>query len=235
MIGVVGSDTDAVTAALGAKGATPRTGSPAHVLDGDPDAIVAVGRHAVTDLIADRPVPDVPILALNAGEGFPKTGDAAAAVSELCSGRYATLPHPVLGVAVEGSHVGNAAFDAMVVTSDPARISEFRIVAGTELDAVRADGVVVATPAGSHGYARSAGGPRLRPGGGGAAVVPVAAFTMTPNRWVVGLDAPVEIRNERDVPLSLLVDDERRDLRPDRPVTVTAAGVIDLVVPDSAE
>ena len=80
MIGVVGSDTDAVTAALGAKGATPRTGSPAHVLDGDPDAIIAVGRHAVTDLIADRPVPDVPILALNAGEGFPETGDATAAV-----------------------------------------------------------------------------------------------------------------------------------------------------------
>jgi hypothetical protein len=58
---------------------------------------------------------------------------------------------------------------------------------------------------------------------------------MSPDQWVVGLDTPVEITSERDVPVSLLLDHERRRLRPGRTVTVTAVDAIDLVVPGGVE
>ncbi|WP_394351524.1 hypothetical protein [Halobacterium bonnevillei] len=54
-----------------------------------------------------------------------------------------------------------------MVTAEPARISEYAVETGTErVDEVRADGVVAATPAGSHGYARDADGPLLSRGRG---------------------------------------------------------------------
>jgi NAD+ kinase len=234
MIGVVGDATGAVTAALETAGENVRALDAERVTDGGPDAIVAVGTPALTALVAERPVPEVPVLPIDAGPGFSGTEDAADAARALGRGEYATVDHPVFGVAVGDEHAGNAVVDVMIVTSDPGSISEFRIASGEVIEAVRADGVVVATPAGSHGYARSAGGPRIRPGVDAAAVVPVAAFTMSPDRWVVGLDAPVEITSERDVPVSLLLDHERRRLRPGRAVTVTTVDAIDLVVPGSA-
>jgi len=235
MIGVVGDETGAVTAALEAGGTPWRTGAPASVLGADPDAIVAVGTSAVTGLVGGDRVPDVPILAVDAGDGFPVTDEVAASVAALRAGRYTTVDNPVFRVSVAGDHAGYAVLDAMVVTSDPGRISEYRVASDAELGTVRADGVAVATPAGSHGYARSAGGPLLRPGSAAIAVVPVAAFTMSPDRWVVDLEETVEIAGKRDVPVSLLVDDERREIRPNRPVTVTASDSISLVVPDGAE
>jgi NAD+ kinase len=235
MIGVVGDATDTVTTALETAGKTVRSGTAGRVADGDLDAIVAVGGPALTALVGDGRVPEIPVLAVGAGPGFLDTGDVADAAGALGRGDYVTVDHPVFGVAVGDEHAGNAVADVMVVTSDPGSISEFRIGSGTEIDRVRADGVVVATPAGSHGYARSAGGPRLHPGVDAAAVVPVAAFTMSPDQWVVGLDAPVEITSERDVPVSLLLDHERRRLRPGRTVTVTAVDAIDLVVPGGVE
>jgi hypothetical protein len=58
---------------------------------------------------------------------------------------------------------------------------------------------------------------------------------MSPDRWVVGFDTPVEITSERDVPVSLLLDHERRRLRPGRTVTVSVVDAIDLAVPGSIE
>lgn len=232
MIGVVGHATDAVTAAVEATGADAVSGSPECVFDDDPEAVVAVGTSALRGLVHGGKVPDIPVLAVEAGHGFPDTGDTLNGVTALVNGDYATIDHPVFGVAVGDEHAGNAVIDVMVVTSDPGRISEFRITAGTEIGGIRADGVVVATPVGSHRYARSAGGPRLRPGVDAAAVVPVAAFTMSSDQWVVGLDAPVEITSERDVPMSLLLDDERRSLSQGSTVTVTAVDTIGLVVSD---
>ncbi|MFB6227294.1 MAG: hypothetical protein ABEH88_01705 [Halobacteriales archaeon] len=234
MIGVVGDATDTMMTAVEAAGEDIVSGSPKCVFDDDPDAVIAVGTQALSALVRGT-VPEVPILAVDAGHGFPGTGDTREVVTALGSGDYGTVDHPVFGVAVGDEYAGNAVVDVMIVTSDSGRISEFRISSGAEIDEIRADGVVVATPAGSHGYARSAGGPRLRPGVDAAAVVPVAAFTMSPDRWVVGLDAPVEITSERDVPVSLLLDEDRRSLTPGSTVTVTAVDTIDLVVPGGSE
>lgn len=230
-IGVLGEATDTVTEAAETVGASIVTGSTERVFDADPDAFITVGTPGLTALVDRNPRPNGPVLAVDAGPGFPEIGDARGAITALREGRP-TVRHPVFGVTVGDEDAGHAALDVMVVTSGPGCISEFRVVSGEELGSVRADGVVVATPAGSHGYTRSAGGPRISPGVDAAAVVPVAAFTMSPDRWVVGLDTPVEITSKRDAPVSLLVDDERRRLSPECTVTVAAVGGIDVVVPD---
>jgi len=91
--------------------------------------------------------------------------------------------------------------------------------------------VVVATPAGSHGYARAAGGPHIASGAPVAAVVPVAPFTMTPEQWVVDLDPPVGITSERDVEVSLVLDDDRRETDPEATVSIALGGTLSFVVP----
>jgi len=58
---------------------------------------------------------------------------------------------------------------------------------------------------------------------------------MSPDQWVVGLDAPVTITSERDVPVSLLLDDERRELHPDHSVTVAVRDTIAFVSPEIGE
>jgi NAD+ kinase len=246
MIGVVGPGTasgetpDAAGAVAGAivdaideAGETPRSGPAADVLAADPEAVVAVGETGVIEVVRADDGDPPPVLAVGPGDGPPGVPDDAAgsAVAALASGAFGTVEHPLLAVEAGGKRAGRVAFDAMVVTSDPGGISEYRIDAGSNLGTVRADGVVVATPAGSHGYARAAGGPHIASGAPVAAVVPVAPFTMTPEQWVVDLDPPVGITSERDVEVSLVLDDDRRETDPEATVSIALGGTLSFVVP----
>jgi NAD+ kinase len=100
-----------------------------------------------------------------------------------------------------------ALFDLTLVSEEPARISEFTVRSGTDtVDCFRADGVVVATPAGSGDYARAAGGPVVGRGTGVVAVVPISPFATDTDHWVLDA-ASVVLRVERDDnPVELLVD-----------------------------
>jgi len=120
--------------------------------------------------------------------------------------------------------------DAMLVTSTPARISEYVVRAGDEhVTTVRADGVVIALPAGHSGCARAADDPVVAPEAGVAAVVPVAPFATDPDHWVVPIDG-LSVTVERDeVPVDLLADD-----RTVGPVTPSRAGTVrTAAVPES--
>jgi len=97
-------------------------------------------------------------------------------------------PPPVASLSADDEHV-RAAMDAMLVTSTPARISEYVVRAGDEhVTTVRADGVVIALPAGHSGCARAADDPVVAPEAGVVAVVPVAPFATDPDHWVVPID-----------------------------------------------
>lgn len=243
MIGLVGPDADvrSFEDAIADAGKTPLSGAAAGVLGADPDAVVAVGEAGVIDIVrcgSDVAVPLLVVGSVAGRESCPTAGFPAvmergtrSAIEALASGTFETVAHPVLAVDVGDERVGHAAFDAMVVTSDPVGISEYRIVARVELDTVRADGVVVATPAGSHRYARAVGGSRIVANAPVAAVVPVAPFTITPERWVVDLDTPVEVSSERDVDVSIVVDDERREIPSEATVSIGLGGTLSCVVP----
>lgn len=171
----------------------------------DLDAVFAVGESSLLGLAADPP--DCPVFAIGAGVGrYDVSVDAIeAAVDAFGTGTFETVSHPVLAVDVDGEPVGSAVADVSLVTAEPARISEFAVGSDGWSDTVRADGVVVATPLGSEGYAHAVGGPLLAPGTGLAAV-PISPYAMHADVWV--LRPPVSLSVERDeAAVSLLLDD----------------------------
>lgn len=233
MIGVVGPEDAAHRFAEAVSTGQTVSGTAAEVVAAEPDVVAAVGEAAVSDLV--RAGVAAPVLPVDAGDGFDSVETKAApeALEGALAGDLDTRTHPVLSVAVDGEPAGRGCFDAMLVTSEPARISEYAVEAGGGVDQFRADGVVVATPAGSHGYARAVGGPVLDPDAGGLAVVPVAAFTVRSSSRVVGTTGPLTVRVERDEgAISLLVDGEVcREVPTRRPVTIRVDGRFDTLVP----
>jgi NAD+ kinase len=192
-------------------------------LDPEVDAVVAVGESAFLEVA--RRSPSVPIVPMGSWAGpFGVSGpDLAAAFDALATGGGRRVDHPVLAARLDGESVARAVTDVTLMTSDPARISEYALYAGGEsVASFRADGVVTATPLGSHGYARAVGGPVLG-AGTGVAVVPVAPFATRTDSWVFSLDVAVSVERD-DSEVSLYADDRAvRPLAPGDRVTVTAA------------
>ncbi len=200
------------------------------ILDTNPSVVVALGKSAVIDLV--RAGVSVPVLAVDAGQELESVpaDDLERAIDTLLSGEWRTGERPLLSVSVAGERVADALFDATLVTSEPARISEYGIQADNDAIAqFRADAVVVATPVGSRGYARDAGGPVVQSGTGVLAVVPVAPFAIHVDDWV--LPSPVTLSVERDEDAVVLLADDRevRSVEPHEPVRIASDGEVELV------
>jgi NAD+ kinase len=105
-----------------------------------------------------------------------------------------------------GGTTVRALADVTLVTTEAAQISEFAIrTDGRDVDTVRADGVVAATPTGSHGYASDAGGPRLARDTRSLAVVPIAPFRISRDRWVLAPPTTFTVLRDAST-VELLVD-----------------------------
>lgn len=171
------------------------------------DRFVAVGGAAMSAVARDRD--DALVLPVDAGRGVRSVtrGDVPDAVAGLSEARVET--HPVVTVTAAGEAVGPAFWDVTLVTADAARISEFAVeTAADGIGQFRADGVVVATAAGSPEYAHRVGGPTLTPSTQ-AVVVPIAPFATDPDHWVLPVDG-LTLSVERDeATVSLLLDDRR--------------------------
>lgn len=232
MIGVVGPD-DAAGRLVGAIGDRPvRAGAVRDVLADDPDVVVALGERALSDLASAGA--RVPVLPVDVGPGIDAVEESRVpAVLERGLGEgFETRDRPVLAVESEEEPAARGVFDATLVTAEPSRISEYAVETPDGTDQFRADGVVVATPAGSHGYVRALDGPVLAADAETLVVAPVGAFAIRPTDRVVGTGSPVSIRVERDVgAVSLFVDGtERRSVSPGRPVTVAVVDELPTVV-----
>jgi len=246
-VGVAGDAAEAVVeravAELDAAGVTPVCEDPSVLPARDVDAAMLFGEGGLLAYVRAGGDDVAPVVPVAAGRGVWSVGsaDVGDAARSLVRGvddadaDAETRSCPILSVRADGE-THRALFDVMVVTSEPARISEYAVAArGRNVVEVRADGVVVATPAGTQGYAGAAGAPTLSPDLGALAVVPIAPFSTDRDRWVVDDDS-VRLGVTRDGGgVSLLVDD--RDVArigPDRPVTVARDGLLEvLLVPES--
>lgn len=232
MIGLVGPGSALEELTAAAAGVETRRGSAAEVIEADPAAIIAVGERAVIELVNQGV--DCPILPVDAGSGMDAVDlpTAEASLDRLDSGDLTRRARPIMAVWLGDELAGTAVFDAMLVTSEPARISEFAVAADGPIDRFRADGVVVATPAGSHGYAGTAGGPTMDTGADILTVVPVAAFTTRTGVWVA--DPPLRIDIERDEGgISLILDDREWGTVPnDRTVEIAVTDHFETVAID---
>lgn len=195
------------------------------------DAVVSVGESAFAGAaLSGSGASLLPVGVADGGRGVPVDGVADAA-SALRTGSYRTDTHPVLEATVDGERAGRAVFDVTLMTSEPARISEYDVTRGDErLWTGRADGVVVASPFGSTGYSRAAGGPVVV-GGESLAVVPVAPFATRTDTWVV--DGALRLSVERDEgDVSLFADDEELGrIDRDQSVRVSTTGGFTVVRP----
>jgi len=202
-VGVVGDR--AVADRLREAGAAVVEGS----VDSVPDAerIVAVGRSAVRAVaVADG---DPLVVPVDAGRGLRSVDRESVPAAVAAIDDAAVEHHPLFEVAVAGRPIETAAFEVTAVTAEAARISEYAVE--TPSDSVgrfRADGVTMATAAGSTAYARRIGGPVLAPAGSTGVVVPIAPFQTSPDHWVVSLDG-LSVSVERDdATVALYVDGE---------------------------
>jgi NAD+ kinase len=198
----------------------------------DSDAVVAVGESSLLAVVREEV--RAPVLPVETGPGYGGVSEEGAipAVERLLAGEFDTTGRAVLDVSVGDEYVGPALADVMLVTTEPARISEYAVRSrGERVSCFRADGVAVSTPTGSHGYGRSAGGPLLEPGTDVVGVVPVAPFAVNVDNWVLSTDRPVTLTVERDEgEVSLLLDDRaERTVAPHAPVEVSAGEPLDLV------
>lgn len=228
MIGVVGrpEDTQLVTEALSDAGLDSVVVPPDGTGETAFEAMVAVGETALIEVVADDL--GVPVLPVTLDDGPHSVSPAAATeiMRAFTAGRATVQSNPLLAVEAGGTAAGTACLDVMLVRSEPGRISEYSVTAEQARSRFRADGVVVATPAGSHGYANAAGGPRLEDAAGAIAVVPVAAFGLGAPTWVVDAEVEVELRVVRDEgDVSLLLDGrEERQLSGQSTVLVRSGG-----------
>ncbi|KYH25705.1 bifunctional NADP phosphatase/NAD kinase [Halalkalicoccus paucihalophilus] len=214
VVGTAGSVLETIETA----GHTVETTVPAAVEDGNPSIVVTVGEAALLAVARERP--DAPILPVDTAIG-PPADDRGAILAAIDGGTERT--RSLIDVSIDGERVATALLDVMLVTSEPARISEYAIDREDgRVAAFRADGVVVATPAGSRGYAAAAGGPTLSAGTDTLCAVPIAPFHTQSGQWVLdtGPLALSVLRDEGDV--SLLVDDsEYGGVGPDQRIRLT--------------
>lgn len=228
-VAVRGGD-DTVAAAVGVSGASlvPEDG------ERPVDTVVAVGDAAIRSAVTDPP--DAPVLPITADGGRHLVARDAldGALATLAAGDGTRRSHPVVGVHRDGSIVARAVKDVALVTAAPASISEYAITVGsTRLGAVRADGIVVATPMGSDGYAAAAGGAVLE-AGTGLSVVPVAPFSTSPDVRVVDTAADLCLSVEREGEVALFVDGIRHgSVGAGTDIRIEHVGALDVVTPSA--
>lgn len=190
----------------------------------DPRFLIAVGEASLCALATNAERVTVPVIPVEAGTGHGIDSVSHKELPGLLSSLRTsegpdcqTISHPVLGVSVaqpnsnrDPQPQAHALVDVHLTTADPAQIAEYTVTSmGERVSRIRADGVVVATPAGSRGYAHAAGGPRIQPESGTGSVVPIAPFALSGDHWVVPL-SEIGLSVERDVDVELFVDGIRR-------------------------
>lgn len=237
VVGVVGESVEDIVAAIEVRGERSRVGDPAEVVAAEPDLVVTVGE--VETFAVAREQPTAPLLPVDAGRGLRSvpTDRVVAAVDTLLSDGWSTESHPLLAVEYDGETIARALTDVTLVTAEAARISEFSVTAeGSHVGQFRADGVVVATPAGTTGYAHRVGTPIAAAETGIVTVAPIAPFATNPDHWIVG-DDRVGLTVERDEATVRLFADDRLfgEVAFDEPVTLTTDQSISLAVLEQSQ
>ena len=210
-------------------------------LDGDTEAIAdllpATSDQAVRELATANV--GVPILPIGTSRGFdpvPKNslGDA---IETIIAGDATPVQHPVVSVYVSEQPPVTAIREVTLMTEEPATISEFAIQSrNREIAEYRADGVVVATPGGSPGYAHDAGGPILLPGSDALVAITVAPYRIDPDHWVLP-SAPVTLTVTRDesAVVGFIDGNELGSIDTDVPVRVVPENTFEtMLVPQSS-
>ena len=170
----------------------------------------------------------VPVFGINFGRvGFLTTaepGELETAVRRALAGELRVVELATVQAERAGEAPAFAVNDVVVASDVQGRIARLGWnVDGVDLGELACDAVVVCTPAGSTGYALSAGGPVLDWGVEAMGVTFVAPHTLTARPLVLPRGAVVEVANRaRELTVRLILDGVQSDraLEPGESVTV---------------
>ena len=181
--------------------------APPEALAGKVDVAVVVGGDGTMLSIARRLAPsNVPLIGINQGRlGFLTDIPIArmeATLTAMLAGRYIEERRTLLAAeVVRADGTREAAFalnDVVLNRGGGGTMIECAVeIDGRFVYAMRADGIIVATPTGSTAYALSAGGPILDPQVPAFALVPVAPHALTHRPIAVADTATIAITLER--------------------------------------
>lgn len=236
VVGIVGDADDAIPAAIEDAGGAVEHGDVDSVLATDPDLIVTIGSSTTLSVARERP--DASLVPVDAGRGLRSvpSDDAVTAVAHAVTESFETETHPVLCVERAGDSVAHAVTDVTLVTAEAARISEFSVTdQGDRVGQFRADGVVVATPAGTAGYTHRLGTPITSVEANVLSVAPIAPFATNPDDWILSREE-IELTVERDEAVVLLFADDQRisEVQYDETVRLTDDGSVTVaLLPES--
>jgi NAD+ kinase len=201
-------DVAALATAVRRAGGTPVVEDATRLATDDVDAVVAPGDRALYDVVRANVTAAVLPIGADPSARSVRAADAADAIATVVADDHDATTRTTLAVDPPGVAAGRTLADVTLVTTEPARISEYTLTAGDRVvGRFRADGVVLATPVGSQGYARAAGSHVLAPHTGVLAAVPIAPFATNADDWIVPHD-DVTLTVERDEgEVSLRADD----------------------------
>jgi NAD+ kinase len=201
-------DVAALATAVRRAGGTPVVEDATRLATDDVDAVVAPGDRALYDVVRANVTAAVLPIGADPSARSVRAADAADAIATVVADDHDATTRTTLAVDPPGVDAVRTLADVTLVTTEPARISEYTLTAGDRVvGRFRADGVVLATPVGSQGYARAAGSHVLAPHTGVLAAVPIAPFATNADDWIVPHD-DVTLTVERDEgEVSLRADD----------------------------
>jgi NAD+ kinase len=140
----------------------------------------------------------VPLLGINLGNvGFlaeVEESQIEQAIAQVVRGKYEIEERMMLTGSVNGG-AGHEALNEIVITGvKPMQLIYFDLyVNGFLLSSYVADGMIVATPTGSPGYNRSAGGPIVEPSSSALLLTPVCAHSLQNRSIVLAPSEEVEL------------------------------------------
>ncbi len=183
---------------------------------------------------------NVPILGINLGRlGFltdTPLGSMFDVMDEVLAGQFKTKHHFALEAKIfDGNKLissGIAMNDVVLQRNDHPRMIEFEMYSREQLVfCLRADGLVLATPAGSTAYALSAGGAIVHPQIDAISVVPICPHTVSNRPIILPADDAIELKLiDSPAPAALNLDGQvHSTLSVNNRVLVRKAGDISLV------
>ncbi len=161
------------------------------------ELIVSVGGDGTVLRNISKMKDPLPVLGINMGNlGFlvdVPPEDAIKDIEDVLKG-FTYTERSRLSVHLNKKRLFDATNEIVLITARPAKILTFRIsIDNSQIEDVRADGVVLATPTGSTAYAMSAGGPIVDPRVDASIIVPLAPFKLSSRPWIVPGESTLKV------------------------------------------
>lgn len=194
----------------------------------DVDLLVCVGGDGTILRSLHALKSTTPVVGINTGAiGFLAEVQPEASVATLTSlvQGFEVGPRERLAVHIndKAETMPYAMNEVVAITSRPGKLLHFAIlVDGEELERLRADGVIFATPTGSTAYAMSAGGPIVDPGVNATIIVPIAPFKLSARPTVVDIESEIGFQLLEEKAAELVIDGQYyRGIQKEERITVT--------------